>query len=404
MTTPSTPARLQRAVRQGLRLLTRPVRMAKGRGGIAVQAYRGYGSARQVFLIGRVFRQPEFGARLPEGTLGRILNDLGRRLLRRGVGEAILIARLYGGEQYVRTDKDGYFRINMNLLAKPYADLAWHGMELELIRPVRVRTQGIVFIPSEPSRFVVISDIDDTIMHTGVASKAKMLWHLFAKDASSRTAFPGMAALLRALYRGPDGADMNPMLYVSRAPWSIYEVLDEFFNMHRIPVGPLLFLREWGLTLQRPLPRQAKGHKMAVIRSMMEVYHDLPVVLIGDSGQRDAEVYTQIVREQPGRVLAIYIRNVSEGLRRPQAIGHLARDVERAGSTMVLAEDSEAIARHAVEHGLIPEAAMPAVRGEIADAESGLHPTVTAPAGQATQDAEAANVVVESEPERRRHG
>lgn len=404
MATQSTSARLQRTVRKSLRLLTRPVRMAKGRGGIAVQAYRGYGSSEQVFLIGRVFRQPEFGARLPEGTLGRILNDLGRRLMRRGVSDALLIARLYGGEQYVRTDKDGYFRVHMSLLSRPYADVSWHGMELELIRPVRIRTQGIVFIPPAPSRFVVISDIDDTIMYTGVASKAKMLWHLFAQDAANRTAFPGMAALLRALHRGKDGTDVNPMLYVSRAPWSIYEVLDEFFNMHRIPVGPLLFLREWGLTLQRPLPRQAKGHKMAVIRSMMQVYHELPVVLIGDSGQRDAEVYAQIVREQPGRVLAIYIRNVSKGWRRPQAIEDLAREVEQAGSIMVLAEDSAAIAGHAVEHELIPAAAMPAVRGEIAEAETELHPTVTAAADDATDRADGANVVVDGEPERRRHG
>jgi phosphatidate phosphatase APP1 len=34
-------------------------------------------------------------------------------------------------------------------------------------------------VPPETCRFVVISDIDDTVMHTGVASKAMMLWRLF---------------------------------------------------------------------------------------------------------------------------------------------------------------------------------------------------------------------------------
>ena len=38
------------------------------------------------------------------------------------------------------------------------------------------------------------------------------------------------------------------MLYVSRAPWGIYEILEEFFRRHDIPVGPILFLREWGLS------------------------------------------------------------------------------------------------------------------------------------------------------------
>ena len=40
------------------------------------------------------------------------------------------------------------------------------------------------------------------------------------------------------------------MLYVSRAPWGIYEILEEFFQRHEIPVGPILFLREWGLELE----------------------------------------------------------------------------------------------------------------------------------------------------------
>jgi phosphatidate phosphatase APP1 len=32
------------------------------------------------------------------------------------------------------------------------------------------------------------------------------------------------------------------MLYVSRAPWGIYEVLEEFFDLNGIPTGPILFL------------------------------------------------------------------------------------------------------------------------------------------------------------------
>ena len=62
------------------------------------------------------------------------------------------------------------------------------------------------------------------------------------------------------------------MLYVSRAPWSIYEVLDGFFRQHDIPVGPVLFLREWGMTLQRPLPRRGKAHKLELIRRMLDLY------------------------------------------------------------------------------------------------------------------------------------
>jgi phosphatidate phosphatase APP1 len=184
-----------------------------------------------------------------------------------------------------------------------------------------------------------------------------MLWRLFVQGARSRVAFPGVAAFYKALHRGASGAELNPMLYVSRAPWSLYEVLDEFFNLHGIPVGPILFLREWGLSLRHPLPRRAKGHKLALIRHMLSLYSDLPFILIGDSGQRDPEIYAQLVREYPRRVLAIYIRNVSRHPERPRAIEALAGEVVEAGSSLLLAADSFAMAEHAAGRGLIsPEA------------------------------------------------
>jgi phosphatidate phosphatase APP1 len=154
------------------------------------------------------------------------------------------------------------------------------------------------------------------------------------------------------------------MLYVSRGPWSLYEVLDEFFNLHRIPIGPLLFLREWGLTLQNPWPRRAKDHKLELIRNMLELYRDLPFVLIGDSGQHDPEIYARIVHEHPGRVLAIYIRNVSRAAERRQAIEALAVEVAEAGSSLLLATDSLAMARHAAEHRLVSAGALAEVLEE----------------------------------------
>ncbi len=144
-----------------------------------------------------------------------------------------------------------------------------------------------MFIPPERCRCVVVSDIDDTVMRTGVANKLKMLWRLFVEDAESRVAFPGVAALYRALHAGAGGAEGNPMLYVSRAPWGLYEMLSEFFQRHGIPAGPVLFLREWGLSWTHPLPRRATDHKQALIRHMLALYRDLPFVLIGDSGQHD---------------------------------------------------------------------------------------------------------------------
>jgi phosphatidate phosphatase APP1 len=382
---------IARVCRRALHLLARSVRVACGPHGLVIQPYRGYGSEAEVFLMGRVFRQTGVGARVREGTWRRDLLDAARRLLRRGVPEAVLVARFGGTEQRVTTDRDGYFRVHLHPTQPPPAGRLWHRMALELISPAEAMAVGELFAPPRSARYVVISDIDDTIMKTGVAHKVVMLWRLFAQGAQSRVAFPGVAALYKALHGGVSSGERNPMLYVSRGPWSLYEVLDEFFHLHGIPVGPILFLREWGVSLRHPFPRRAKDHKLALIRRMVALYYDRPFLLIGDSSQRDPEIYAQVVREHPGRVVAIYIRHVSRTPERLQAIEALAREVVEAGSSLLLAADSFAMAAHAAERGLISAKTLAEVLAERAAAqgEPDLHPTRTVqrPTPEGTREA-----------------
>jgi phosphatidate phosphatase APP1 len=357
-------SRWGRAATRILKIIARPVRVAQGEHGVVMKANRGYGSPTEIFMIGRVFRQSRRNRDDREDSLTNQLRDIGRRISRRAVPGIVVTAEFYGTRQQVTTDPDGYFRIHLRPRDRPPSDRLWHTVDLSLEASSPVQVKGQVFIPAERCRYVVISDIDDTIVKTGVANKLKMLWRLFVEDAESRTAFPGVAALYRALHAGASGGEANPMLYVSRAPWGIYDVLDEFFTQHAIPVGPILFLREWGVSWTSPLPRKAEDHKRELIRRMLALYHDLPFVLIGDSGQRDPEGYRQIIEENPGRVLAVYIRNVSRRPKRINEIEELAKAVAAAGSSLVLAADSSAIAEHAARLGLITPEAVAAVQSE----------------------------------------
>jgi phosphatidate phosphatase APP1 len=352
------------ALIQLLGIAARPVQEAQGEAGVVIQPYRGYGSRSEVFLIGRVFRQSSPNSETNRGVLLTNLRDIGRRIARRAIPNAVVTIRFYGAEENFNTDKDGYFRVHLSPALPPPLDRSWHPMDLFLPQPHAVQAQAQIFIPPASCRYVVISDIDDTIMETGVANKLRMLWRLFVEDAQSRVAFPGVGALYRALHAGTSGDQQNPMLYVSRAPWGIYEVLEEFFDRHGIPVGPILFLREWGISWTSPLPRKAEDHKRELIHNMLTLYSDLPFVLIGDSGQHDPEIYRQIVLEHPGRVLAVYIRNVSRDPKRIREIEGLAKAVAGAGSSLVLVADSAVIAEHAVSLGLVPPETVSEVRDE----------------------------------------
>ena len=337
----------------------------KGRGGVIVQPYRGYGSHKEAFVMGRVFRQPGTGRRWEEGGTTRDLVDVARRVIRHGVRDARVIMRMGDAQTIVTTDRDGYFYAHIDINYSLPADTLWHTASLEVISEEdAISTTTEVYIPPADTDLIVISDIDDTVMYTGVANKLKMLYRLFMEKAQRRTAFPGVAAFYRALYGGVEGNRQRPMLYVSRGPWCIYDMLDLFFNLNRIPVGPILFLREWGLSLARPWPRKAEDHKSEVIRNMLSLYSDLPFILIGDSGQRDPEVYAAIVKEYPERVRAIYIRKVDDDPKRDAAIEQLAAEVSHTGCQLVLAHSSLRMAEHARAQGYISAEGLEAVRDE----------------------------------------
>lgn len=382
----SLPGKLM--LRRLLHLLARPVRRDRGRGGVLIQPYRGYGSAEEIYLMGRVFRQPR--DRIQMGTRSsspsRDVLDVVRRFMRRGVRDAVLMARI--GESgatdattaEIQTDHDGYFHVRLRLNRRLATDQRWHSVDLELVEPAELagdqgaKARGHVFVPPPTAQRVIISDIDDTVICSGGVNQAKLVWRFFMQGLQSRVVFPGVASLYRALHHGPSGDQLNPMLYVSRSPWSIYEILEDVFRFHHIPVGPILFLREWGISLTRPLPRRAEDHKLIVIRDMLELYHDFPFVLIGDSGQHDPEIYAQVVREHPGRVAAVYIRNVRPSESRVRALEELAKQVIDNGSTLMVSADSFSMAQHAAAHGLIDSLALQTVLQE-RNTDEALGPT-----------------------------
>jgi phosphatidate phosphatase APP1 len=74
-------------------------------------------------------------------------------------------------------------------------------------------------------------------------------------------------------------------------------------------------------------------------------------VLIGDSGEKDPEIYADIVRSHPDRVLAVYIREVrlDPGDGRVEQVS----DAWDHDVPFVLAADSDAVRRHAMGLGLL---------------------------------------------------
>jgi phosphatidate phosphatase APP1 len=170
-----------------------------------------------------------------------------------------------------------------------------------------------------------------------------------------------VSAFFRAL-QGGVGVAHNPLFYVSSSPWNLHDLLEHFLELNDIPEGPLV-LRDWGVAERGPLSTGHHHHKLTAIRDIMNTYPHLPFILIGDSGQADPEIYRDVVHEFPSRILAAYIRDVTPDPLRKRSIQELAEEVRHAGSSLVLAADTLAAARHAAEHGWIPGDVLSAIEG-----------------------------------------
>ena len=105
------------------------------------------------------------------------------------------------------------------------------------------------------------------------------------------------------------------------------------------------------------------GHKFKEIKQILEAYPNLQFVLVGDSGQEDPKIYREVVKQYPGRILAIYIRDVQLADREKIAID-VSKSLVEDKVEMVIVDNTVEAAEHAANIGLIYHEAIPAVEQE----------------------------------------
>jgi phosphatidate phosphatase APP1 len=362
-----------------------------------IVAYRGYANDRRALVHGRVLESPNVGPATAEDSLWRNLVNTLKRVESDPVAGARVLVVAGGTEVEIVADDEGFFREWIDLPPMPPSELAWREVELRLIAPLRpgqgeVRTTAPLRVPEESATFGVISDIDDTVIQSRIANFLQAVRTVMLGNARTRLPFPGVAAFYEALQRGGDGKRHNPIFYVSSSPWNIYDVIADFMEVQLIPLGPIL-LRDWDIALSALSSNRLRAHKEPLIREILDLYPSLPFVLIGDNSQKDPEIYRSILDHYPGRIRAIYIRNVENHPERSASLKALADEVLAAGSTLVLADDSYAAAVHAADHGWITRESLRSVLKEqkADEGESGTKADVPG----VPEEAPAPTVVVE---------
>ncbi|KXL44468.1 hypothetical protein M433DRAFT_68286 [Acidomyces richmondensis BFW] len=159
-------------------------------------------------------------------------------------------------------------------------------------------------VVTSPKGVSLISDIDDTIKHSGVSHGAREIFrNAFVRELADMT-IDGVREWYMTM------KDMGVQLhYVSNSPWQMYPVLATYFKLAGLPKGSF-HLKHYSGALAGIFEPVAERKKSSLAKIMRD-FPERKFILVGDSGEADLEVYTDVALDNPGRILGIFIRDVT---------------------------------------------------------------------------------------------
>lgn len=236
-----------------------------------------------------------------------------------------------GRSVVVESDAEGYVDalFDTPALKGPWADVHFR------LQDAGADQNGVIgelFVPEADANVGIITDIDDTILQTNVQDVVRMVTLSVFGNALTRMGYPGTTEWFQGLVRKNNA----PTFYISRSAWNLFPLLRGFIEHQGLPLGPML-LRDVGL---HPGKERKRGHKFRRMSEVLDMFPTMRFICVGDSGQRDAEIYASLAKAYPGRVAAIYIRDVGDPDRR-----HIAEAAcEQSGlPSLVFADTQQAI-------------------------------------------------------------
>ncbi|EKG10984.1 hypothetical protein MPH_11987 [Macrophomina phaseolina MS6] len=198
-------------------------------------------------------------------------------------------------QRTIYTDASGHFSVRAALEFVP--------THIRVIVSETLSTTAEVHI-TEPKGVSLISDIDDTIKHSAISSGAREIFrNAFIRELGDLT-IEGVREWYNTLF--DRGVRFH---YVSNSPWQLYPVISQYFKLAGLPPGSF-HLKQYSGMLQGIFEPVAE-RKKATLDRLARDFPQRSFILVGDSGEADLEVYTDFVLENPGRVLAVFIRDVT---------------------------------------------------------------------------------------------
>ena len=317
-----------------------------------LKLYRGYLNDQELIVFGHVFK-----SWAPDKY----------RIDRRGIRHAFSIIHMFnispipnirvklefkGTVVETKTLHDGYFRFSIPF--DKVLESGWHEYIITCkIKDFGIVEKGEVLKPFE-SKYLIISDIDDTILVSRSNNFFKKMYIILLKNINKRKVFDDVVPHYMALstYGQQDKKAFNSFFYVSSSEWNLYNFINEFAEIHSLPKAVIKLKKiKTGLLDLLFTGRGNHDHKFEKIKDIISFYPNLQYVLLGDDSQRDPDIYERICKIFPLNVAAVYIRHTAKD--KKQKTQNILDNMEDLGVATCYFKHSEKAIKHSKEIGII---------------------------------------------------
>jgi len=198
-----------------------------------------------------------------------------------------------------------------------------NGTSVKIIEDLYMRTIHRVASP-----VIVISDIDDTLLHSHISNRLLKLKTLMFTSMEKRRAVDSMMKLVHDLRQ--TGA--TPF-YLSNSEQNLYPLIYRFLLHNGFPPGPL-FLKQ--MRKVRDLFRyirleERERHKIKMLEQILALFPDKKYFLLGDNTQLDLRIYLKIAKQYPESIRYIIIRKVLGNSHEESFLAETTQRLEAAG-------------------------------------------------------------------------
>ncbi len=218
----------------------------------------------------------------------------------RSADKVSIVVSVNGTENEIETDENGNFELLVDdqaIKTLTFLDSEDH-KELDILQ----KGDDNRHYDYTNDKFLIISDIDDTILVSHSARKLSKLWLMLFKPIPKRNAVEESELAYRELRK----ANFS-FAYVSASEYNLFTLVSSFIELHKLPLGPI-YLRPHQEFKDLFGKTEREDYKVNRIIKLLQHFPEERIVLFGDDSQQDFTVFGKVAENMPNRIHSVYLR------------------------------------------------------------------------------------------------